>query len=52
MSSTTVKKPKTMSYWINSAIVLFFFFGFGIVPPIFDLSYEGMRAVGIFLGLL
>lgn len=52
MSSTTAKKPKTMSYWINSAIVLFFFFGFGIVPPIFDLSYEGMRAVGIFLGLL
>ena len=52
MSSATAKKPKTMSYWINSAIVLFFFFGFGIVPPIFDLSYEGMRAVGIFLGLL
>ena len=52
MSSATAKKPKTMTYWINSAIVLFFFFGFGILPPIFDLSYAGMRAVGIFLGLL
>ena len=52
MSSATAKKPKTMTYWINSAIVLFFFFGFGILPPIFDLSYAGMRAVGIFIGLL
>ena len=52
MSSATAKKPKTMSYWINSAIVLFCFFGFGILPPIFDLSYAGMRAVGIFIGLL
>lgn len=52
MSSATAKKPKTTTYWINSAIVFFFFFGFGLVPPIFDLSYAGMRAVGIFLGLL
>jgi len=52
MSSTTAKKPKNMAYWINSAIVMFCFFGFGILPPIFDLSYAGMRAVGIFLGLL
>lgn len=52
MSSATAKKPKNLTYWINSAIVLFFMFGFGLVPSIFDLSYAGMRAVGIFLGLL
>ena len=50
MSGTA--KPKTMSYWINTAIVLFCFFGFGLLPSIFGLSYEGMRCVGIFLGLL
>lgn len=45
------KKPKTMTYWINTAIVLFCFFGFGLLPD-FGLGYAGMRAVGIFLGLL
>ena len=52
MPLTTEKKPKNLSYWINSAIVLFCFFGFGIIPSIFGLSYTGMRAVGIFIGLL
>ena len=49
---SSAKKEKNLTYWINSAIVLFCFFGFGLVPSIFDLSYAGMRAVGIFLGLL
>jgi len=52
MSSTTTKKPKTATYWINTAIVLFCFFGFGLLPSFAGLSYAGMRAVGIFLGLL
>lgn len=52
MSSTTEKKPKTMMYWINSAIVLFCFFGFGLLPELFGLNYAGMRAIGIFIGLL
>ena len=43
MSSATAKKP--LSYWINSAIVLFFFFGFGMLPSIFDLSYVVVACV-------
>lgn len=45
------KKPKTTAYWINTAIVLFCFFGFGLLPD-FGLGYAGMRTVGIFIGLL
>ena len=44
-------KPKTTTYWINTAIVLFCFFGFGLLPD-FGLGYAGIRTVGIFLGLL
>lgn len=43
---------KNTFYWINSAIVLFCFFGFGLLPSFAGLSYAGMRAVGIFIGLL
>ena len=49
---STTKQPKTMTYWINTAIVLFCFFGFGLLPEVFGLSYAGMRTIGIFLGLL
>lgn len=52
MSSATGKKSKNLSYWINSAIVIFCMFGFGLLPSVFDLSYAGMRCIGIFLGLL
>ena len=49
---TKSEKRKTTSYWLNSAIVLFCFFGFGLLPEMFGLNYAGMRAVGIFIGLL
>lgn len=46
------KTKKNTSYWINTAIVLFCFFGFGLLPSVGGLSDAGMRAVGIFVGLL
>lgn len=49
---TKSAKRKTTTYWINTAIVLFCFFGFGLLPEMFGLNYAGMRAIGIFLGLL
>lgn len=45
-------KNKTTMYWVNTAIVLFCFFGFGLLPEMFGLSYAGMRTIGIFIGLL
>lgn len=51
MSSAT-KKSKSAVYWINTAIVVFCYFGFGLLPEMFGLSYAGMRTIGIFLGLL
>lgn len=49
---TKSAKRKTTTYWINTAIVLFCFFGFGLLPEMFGLNYAGMRAIGIFIGLL
>jgi len=49
MSASATKNTK---YWINTAIVLFCFFGFDLLPSIAGLSTAGMRAVGIFIGLL
>lgn len=46
------KEKNTAIYWVNTAIVLFCFFGFGLLPSFAGLSYAGMRAVGIFIGLL
>lgn len=50
--STSIKKEKNTKYWINSAIVLFCFFGFGIFPEVFGFTPAAMRAIGIFIGLL
>ena len=47
-----MRTTKNVTYWINSAIVLFCFFGFGLLPEVFGLSYAGMRTIGIFIGLL
>ena len=50
--STSIKKEKNTKYWVNSAIVLFCFFGFGIFPEVFGFTPAAMRAIGIFIGLL
>ena len=43
---------KNTKYWIHVAICLAITFGFGYLPPIAGLSEIGMKAVGIFFGVL
>lgn len=45
-------KRAAVFYWLNTAIVLFFFFGFGFIPPLGSLETIGMQILGIFIGLL
>jgi sodium-dependent dicarboxylate transporter 2/3/5 len=45
-------RKKDVRYYINALIAIFFMFGFGLIPPIAPLTAMGMKAVGIFLGLL
>lgn len=49
---STVAEKRNTKYYINTAIVLFCFFGFGIFPEVFGFTPAGMRAIGIFIGLL
>ena len=52
MTVVAKSSKKNTRYWINTIIVLFCFFGFGLLPEMFGLNYAGMRAIGIFIGLL
>lgn len=48
--ATTTKKK--IIYWINSAICIWFIFGFGLMEPFGSLEKVGMQVLGIFIGLL
>ncbi len=48
----SIKKQGT-SYYVHSAIVLFFMFGFGVLVPEFGkITPVGMKVLGVFLGML
>lgn len=50
--SADAKNNKELLYWINVGIVLILMLGFGKLPPIEPITAEGMKVVGIFLGLI
>ena len=46
------KRPKNLSYWINSIIVFVLMFGIGQLPPFGEVTPLGMQVLGIFVGVL
>lgn len=44
--------PKTIWYYIHSAVALLLMFGFRALPPLGPLTEQGMAVVGIFLGVV
>ena len=49
--STSVSK-NNVKYYVNIAIMLFFFFGFGHLEPIGTITEVGMQVLGVFLGMI
>ena len=45
-------RSKSILYWINSVIVVFFMFVFGHLSPVGMITPMGMQVLGIFLGLV
>lgn len=54
MSTTaeTMAFKKDSVYYVHVAIVMFFMFGFGKLPPVGPLTPIGMEGLGIFISLL
>ncbi len=48
----TATKKNDMMYWVHIGIVLCFMLFFGYIPPIEPITVEGMKCLGIFLGML
>ena len=50
--STEVSTHK--SYWriFHTIMILFFYFGFRLLPPFLALTQQGMTVLGIFIGLI
>lgn len=46
------KKRYKPSYIVNSIITIVLMFGFGLLPPIGDITPLGMKVLGVFLGLV
>ena len=45
-------KKSGLTHWIHVAIVLCFMFLFGYIPPIEPITPDGMKCLGIFLGMI
>ena len=46
-------KPVNLTkHYINVAIILFFFFGFGHLPAIGSITQTGMEVLGVFIGMI
>lgn len=52
MSTKVVVKKKMSLYPVNWVIVVALMFGFGFIPPVAPLTTDGMKVIGIFLGLI
>ena len=50
--SANVAKNKNVSWYVNSAIVCLFVFGFGLLPAISPITPVGMKIMGIFIGVI
>ena len=45
-------KTNSVKFYIHLAIMLFFFFGFGNISPVGQITEVGMQILGVFLGLI
>ena len=50
--SVNVAKNKNVFWYVNSAIVCLFVFGFGLLPAISPITPVGMKIMGIFIGVI
>lgn len=46
------QKETNAKYWINVLIMLFFYFGFGFLPPFGGIPQVGMQVLGVFIGMI
>ena len=45
-------KEKQKRYYLNMALILFFMFGFGFLPPVGPITEYGMHILGVFIGCI